>query len=165
MGFFFLAFLEEIRKLWKGWTVYSEVLQNWFFQTPLCSKLAPLSQGGHRKSISLNVRNFWPALYHWMLAESTNEWQHFQHLILWSADYIFGRVYLYYRSQWPKTTLKHIYIEHNLNEVYLAGFLQELSISRCKDKQLIKLSRGYAAQQVVSTSWACTCRERHKQIS
>ncbi len=34
----------------------------WFFHTPLCSKLAPLSQGSHRKSIALNVRNFWPAL-------------------------------------------------------------------------------------------------------
>ncbi len=27
-----------------------------------------------------------------MLTESMNEWQLFQHLILWSADYIFGRV-------------------------------------------------------------------------
>ena len=64
-GNFFLAFLEEIGKLWKGWAVYSEVLQfkNWFFHTPLCSELAPLSQGGQRKSIALNVRNFWPALY------------------------------------------------------------------------------------------------------
>ncbi len=56
-GNFFLAFLEKIGKLWKGWTVYRS------FHTPPFSKLAPLSQGGHRKSIALNVRNFWPALY------------------------------------------------------------------------------------------------------
>ncbi len=37
---FFLAFLEEIGN------------------TPLCSKLAPLSQGGHKKSIALYMRNF-----------------------------------------------------------------------------------------------------------
>ncbi len=39
---FFLASLEEIGKL---------------------RKWAPLSQGGHRKFIALNVRNLWPALY------------------------------------------------------------------------------------------------------
>ncbi len=37
--------------------------KNRSFHTLPCSKLAPLSQEGHRKSIALNVRNFWPALY------------------------------------------------------------------------------------------------------
>ncbi len=61
---FFLASLEEIGKLWKWWTVYKRrQFTNWSFHTPPCSKLAPLSQGGHRKFIVLNVQNVWPALY------------------------------------------------------------------------------------------------------
>ncbi len=39
------------------------ILKNWWFHSAPCSKLAPLSQGGHRKFIALNMRNFWPALY------------------------------------------------------------------------------------------------------
>ena len=31
--------------------------------------------------------------HHWILTESVNEWQLFQHSVLWSDDYIFGRVY------------------------------------------------------------------------
>ncbi len=49
---FFLASLEEIGKLWKWWTIYS------YFHTAPCSKLTPLPQGGHRKVITQNVRNF-----------------------------------------------------------------------------------------------------------
>ncbi len=43
---FFLAFLEEIGKCWK-----------WYHTTP-CSKLDPLSKGGQRKFIALNLLNF-----------------------------------------------------------------------------------------------------------
>ncbi len=53
--------------LWSWWRQAPQTprggLKNWYFHTPPCSKLAPLLQGGHRKVITSNVQNFWPALY------------------------------------------------------------------------------------------------------
>ncbi len=54
----------------------------------LCSKLAPLPQRGHRKLITQNVRNFWPALYLGHLKWPDQEKKLFQHTKLHHCSYI-----------------------------------------------------------------------------
>ena len=50
------------------------------------------SQSHNFRVITISKKQLVRTNHHWMLTESMNEWQLFQHSILWSADYIFGRV-------------------------------------------------------------------------